>query len=430
MKSQLNTELNKKVFNKVSEIILGSRENKDITELTESYIKNYSDFIIQEFDDSICKDLKTSKERIKEQIDYSKSIIVKSISSFLKGNVFDAVNEIGSIFKYFDEKTISINHPLYRGRISNTNYLFNREDMFHIPLNKRNLVKNQRFSLSGFPCLYLGETTFSCWEELERPDYGMTNFVSLKSNRDLRVLDLTYPYEITSIKDIVKISVIIACSLKTNKEDDFKSEYILPQLILHRFIKQRNSNKSDSDGIAYHSISLYNVKERIFQFQEDVASKELNRYISYVIPVSDVDNKENVKEKYFCSQLVNLFNISESISSNIRVFQKSLTNNIIPDNFEKYKNLYQNSCFADIDKYLEKASMSRLVEICKRTSSYDPDKGCAYFSISESGFSGVLPSTPSLNTIFSNRMPRCNRLLRYRIRLIFLTLKRAFKSFN
>ena len=221
--------------------------------------------------------------------------------------------------------------------------------MFHIPLNNRNLVKNQRFSLSGFPCLYLGETSFSCWEELERPDYGMTNFVSLKSTRDLKLIDLTFPSEIESIVDIVKISIIIACSLKANKEDDFKLEYILPQLILHCFINQRNLNQSNFDGIAYHSISVYNVKEHIFQFQEDMPRIELDRYISYVLPVSDVDKTECINSKHFCSHLVNLFNISESISSNTRVFQRSLTSNKIPDNYEKHKNLYQNSCFADID---------------------------------------------------------------------------------
>lgn len=423
-------ELRQKLFTKVSEIILGSRDEKDIKELTESLINSYSEFIFKEIDDSICNNLRTSKAKIQREIESAKSVMINSISYFLKGNIFEAVNEVVGLFKFLDERVITTHNTLYRGRVSNSNYLFNREEMFHIPLNNRNLVKNQRFSLSGFPCLYLGETSFSCWEELERPDYGMTNFVSLKSTRDLKLIDLTFPSEIESIVDIVKISIIIACSLKANKEDDFKLEYILPQLILHCFINQRNLNQSNFDGIAYHSISVYNVKEHIFQFQEDMPRIELDRYISYVLPVSDVDKTECINSKHFCSHLVNLFNISESISSNTRVFQRSLTSNKIPDNYEKHKNLYQNSCFADIDMYLAEASMARLVDVCKRASNYDPDKGCSFMYTTASGFSGELPSTPNLNSIFSNRKPKCNRLLRYRIRLIFLTLSRAYKSFN
>ena len=38
--------------------------------------------------------------------------------------------------------------------------------MFHIPFTKRNLIKNQRYSLIGRPMLYLGFTPKYIFKEL------------------------------------------------------------------------------------------------------------------------------------------------------------------------------------------------------------------------------------------------------------------------
>ena len=43
------------------------------------------------------------------------------------------------------------------------------KEMFHIPINNRRSVKTQRYSTPGFPCLYLGNSIYGCWEEMGRP---------------------------------------------------------------------------------------------------------------------------------------------------------------------------------------------------------------------------------------------------------------------
>ncbi|WP_293880615.1 MULTISPECIES: hypothetical protein [unclassified Sphingobacterium] len=58
---------------------------------------------------------------------------------------------------------------LFRLRVINQNYPLSKEDLFHIPFDKRSLVSTQRFSISGLPSLYLANSIYVAWEEMKRP---------------------------------------------------------------------------------------------------------------------------------------------------------------------------------------------------------------------------------------------------------------------
>ena len=79
----------------------------------------------------------------------------------------------------------------YRARKCDTYDLFCRTEMMHIPYHKRHLISNQRFSLSGYPCLYLGTSIYGCWEELERPDIDRFNITCMRNERLMHFADLT-----------------------------------------------------------------------------------------------------------------------------------------------------------------------------------------------------------------------------------------------
>ena len=59
----------------------------------------------------------------------------------------------------------------FRARLFDDKWEHTFRDMFHIPLNRREIVKTQRYSAPGYPCLYLGNTVYSCWEEMHRPHF-------------------------------------------------------------------------------------------------------------------------------------------------------------------------------------------------------------------------------------------------------------------
>lgn len=124
--------------------------------------------------------------------------------------------------------------------------------MFHIPYNKRFLVGNQRYSISGIPCLYLGQSTYICWEELGRPNPYTCNFVGVRNQRALRLLDMTIPQSSSDSKMISIIPIILSCCLYSRKNRVFKQEYILPQLIMQAII----TRKERVWGIKYQSTSF------------------------------------------------------------------------------------------------------------------------------------------------------------------------------
>lgn len=154
---------------------------------------------------------------------------------------------------------------LYKARVG-AFYPYQEDETFHIPFNKRGLVQNQRYSINGMPCLYLGTSTYVCWEELGRPDFNtfwVSRFEVIEKN--LKILNLSYTLQdIYSFKnsensDEEKEKFIIdyylywiilcACSISVkNKNRVFREEYVIPQLIM------QNIRKLDIDGIMYFSV--------------------------------------------------------------------------------------------------------------------------------------------------------------------------------
>ena len=136
----------------------------------------------------------------------------------------------------------------YRTRTSDKPLKSARE-MFHTPFELRGLVKTARFSVLGFPSLYLTKNMFTSWEETRRSDIETLYASRLRLQRPMALVDLRLRRTFNDIKQeereaaarqyLYTIPVIIACSLKVQRDTDaFKPEYILPQLILHAIIDE------------------------------------------------------------------------------------------------------------------------------------------------------------------------------------------------
>lgn len=251
-----------------------------------------------------------------KQVDEYKDIIsiIESIQSKLKsainlyfdGRPFNSYMEIESIFKKNMKDNLligsleDISYPneykkLYRGRIGNF-YEYKNYDLFHVPFDKRELINTERYSIPGFPCLYLGGSVYVCWEELGRPDFDKLYVSRYEANPKLKILDLSYTAQDFILADsgksmedkefvkkfLITWSIICACSIKVKdiSKRKFKTEYVIPQIIL------QVARSYGIDGIAYFSVNA-NYRAQLCK----------PVFINYVFP-SDYVNLSTCNEKF------------------------------------------------------------------------------------------------------------------------------------
>lgn len=280
----------------------------DIYKYTEHLLNEYIE-LLTIVDDNEYNSIFTTKEEVIENISRQKSRILSAIGAFHNGDIVDCYEIIFKdyfyedidVFKVIAYKVIPARGPLFRLRVNKINRPFLQSDMFHIPYNKVHLINNQRFSLSGYPCLYLGTSAYCCWEELNRPDMERCNFSVFRSERDLNMVDLTPPQEIKSVQDLLRLPLILSCAIKiTSEEAAFKPEYIISQAVLQCVVRLNNKKLSNIylDGILYLSTK---IGERIFY-------KDTDAMHNFVLPTVNRENGD------FCSALTNMFSVSDAVT--------------------------------------------------------------------------------------------------------------------
>lgn len=141
---------------------------------------------------------------------------------------------------------------LYKARIGDPVDTYYKEDMLHIPFNRRELVKTQRFSIPGIPFIYLATSTYGCWIEMGKPSSQNFFVSSYKPDPTFKVLNLIGTWHLskamseysgethykfdpqkTGLELIELWPLICATSIHIKQRDRaFKSEYIISQLIM------------------------------------------------------------------------------------------------------------------------------------------------------------------------------------------------------
>lgn len=195
--------------------------------------------------------------------------------------------------------TINNENSYIRIRSTTTN-LNKRSDMFHVPFNKRELILKQRYSIEGFPCLYLSGCAYTAWLELNRPEFNTIWASSFRPTKDLDILDLAITLDsieqncisgTNSTKDLLKLYfLIIATSFRVKHPSAyFHEEYIISGLLL-----QWITLKSPFVGLRYLSTKL-----------EYYDSRKLWCASNIVIPPRNYDFKEKynkfLKESFLLS---------------------------------------------------------------------------------------------------------------------------------
>lgn len=248
------------------------------------------------------KDLKVYVEGIKNVIDLS----YQGAHSEAFG-LFKELMDKHRLSVHLKEEISSIEDTFfYRMRVVENRASISFKEMFHIPLDKRGIIRTQRYSFPGYPCLYLGTSVNACWEELHRPLLDNCMISALQLLRVVKFIDLSLPNKDDIIDSTLKLErfimsypLMLACSVKVlNYSDPYKPEYIVPQLLME-YIINRNIKKELYNewifGILYTSVHINND----FKFSD-------KEFINWAIPVL-----EPLSNSKYCPVLCEIFKITQ-----------------------------------------------------------------------------------------------------------------------
>lgn len=280
----------------------------------------YLKFIIQTNAEIIKLVESVNDLKLLEKVRYITKSIEMTIQYVYEGKYNKGYDELSIVLNEFESELKKLNVEMkksysdiyYRvrcvdGEVNEKGEKWSLQDNFHLPFGLRHLCKNQRYSISGYPCLYLARTVYTCWEEFGRPELDKMIVSKYKIPSTYNILYLSYlPYQLKynyyKEQRIRKISMnelldekneylntyiallplILASSVKRQHVSaSFHAEYIIPQ-ILTQWVR----SESDFDGIMYFSTMTYTR-----------SSKNSALYENLVIPTKKVESKE------FCDEL-------------------------------------------------------------------------------------------------------------------------------
>ena len=221
---------------------------------------------------------------------------------------------------------------LYRVVSVTDNRPYDRSRVFHTPYTLRSKVSTNRYSIAGYPSLYLGTSLELCCEEIHRNphrDFSLASLFELERNRDyintgVQVIELgVKPQDFLNFARndeyygryispsllgqeevrsayLLWYPLIAACSyIRTSKNDPFAAEYIIPQLLMQWVRSEiRASNNEEYDqliGIRYFSCASIRASDMGF---------------NYVFPTS---GQMKSTEQPYCAVLAKAFRVSKPV---------------------------------------------------------------------------------------------------------------------
>lgn len=127
---------------------------------------------------------------------------------------------------------------------------FSRNELFHHAFNLDGKVGTQRFSVPGYPCLYVGNTLCVCCLEVGCLQGPLIRTVQLEAQRPFRVVDLSpdvfYGAPVGALPPLLASQYLLlwplvaACSVRvreSRRADSHKPEYPFPQLVLQHLMR-------------------------------------------------------------------------------------------------------------------------------------------------------------------------------------------------
>ena len=223
-----------------------------------------------------------------EQLKKTSDDILSVVDNYYKGNLLDALNIMDDLisdlmdshyavstmneslaFKDFNSLKNKINNTneinLYRARVESNCTKIRRENMLHLPFEKRTKLSPNRFGIAGLPCLYLGSSSYCCWLEMNMPADNVFNVSCVVVDQTKKILNLVMnsstmneiynriDNKIEKMQSLKLWLLNTATSFIVEEENrKFKSEYIVSQLLM------LSCKKKNLYGVAYYTKKVEN----------------------------------------------------------------------------------------------------------------------------------------------------------------------------
>ena len=222
----------------IKDILQIERENNNfpshLKTLLDAYLESYRDL-----DDSYFKGGVERKATLMDEVQKVCDSIEECLDLYSHADIGACIGKMREIISHdsFCSYRVKEDSLWYRSRmVEGRKRVLNANEMFHVPFELVRKIGNNRFSISGYPCLYLSNTIWACWEEMKEP--AMEDFCTslVKPTKDIELLDLRFPnteYKQTVESVLYSLPLIIACSVEVEYPDDpYKPEYVIPQIVM------------------------------------------------------------------------------------------------------------------------------------------------------------------------------------------------------
>lgn len=289
------------------------------------------------------------KEENKQVINRIKRIcklIKESVAHYLNGFPSKAYNSFSKVMRLLQQVPLKVYSKnslrplkvyddqlnLYRVAKVEDNILYSRTRIFHTPYNLRSRVASCRYSIAGYPSLYLGTSLELCCEEVH---YNLNNGFALASkfkiersieynDTEINVIELALKpqdffeqnrednnfgrrFDEIDLSDsgvrtayLLWYPLIAASSfIRTNKNHPFAAEYIIPQLLM-QWVRSEMATNNTENRWYDHLIGI-----RYFSCASERAS---DMGFNYVFPVSGIQISS---QKPYCPILAKAFRLTK-----------------------------------------------------------------------------------------------------------------------
>ena len=286
--------------------------------------------------------------------------IIDLLYEGLHSKAFDKLRDLmeneGMFIPVKKELSGSDDRIFYRMRVFENRNHVDYKEMFHIPLNMRGIIKTQRYSFPGYPCLYLGTSINACWEELHRPLLSNSMVSLLELQKQVGFISLVLP----NIKEIQESTnekicsenklrkfflgypLLISCYAKVNNySNTYKPEYLIPQLLTEYIISRNKKMKASRIyGILYTSSHINN--------DLNFSDKE---FINWAIPVLDPLSGSN-----YCPILCDTFKITNPTCEEFEQIKVGNLNLVSGS----YTSNYEQSSFFRLERSLKECELFKI----------------------------------------------------------------------